>query len=181
MSAPQGIPSPTKKWHTDTYASISPSNPPLSMKGKKVVISGGGYGIGREVVLAYAEAGASEIAILGRKEGPLNETKQLAKEKFPETQVSVYIADISDPVPVKAAAEQFGTWDILVLNAGYMAKREVIDTADLGDWWNAFEVCHLPPSLERVLLTRYSTLRSTLRVCSYLCRHSYHSRARIQS
>ena len=118
------------------------------MKGKKVVISGGGYGIGREVVLAYAEAGAAEIAILGRKEGPLNETKKLAKEKFPETQVSVYIADISDPVPVEAAAKQFGTWDILVLNAGYMAKKEVMDTADLEDWWSAFEVCHLPLSWE---------------------------------
>lgn len=140
------IPSPTKKWHRDTYAAISPSNPALSVKGKKVVISGGGYGIGREDVLAFAEAGAAEIAILGRKEGPLNETKQLSEQKFPNTKVSIFVADITDPVPVKAAAEQFGMWDILILNAGYMSKKEPFATADLGDWWATFEVRSPLPS-----------------------------------
>lgn len=115
------------------------------MKGKRIVISGGGYGIGREDVLTYAEAGAAEIAILGRTEGPLNETKKLTEEKFPNTKVSVYVADITDPVPVKAAAKSFGTWDVLVLNAGYLAKKEVMETADLEDWWKTFEVCHSRP------------------------------------
>jgi NAD(P)-dependent dehydrogenase (short-subunit alcohol dehydrogenase family) len=138
------FPSPTKKWHTDTYAAISPSNPALSVKGKKVVMTGGGYGIGREDVLAFAEAGAAEIAILGRKEGPLYETKQLVEQKFPGTKVAVFVADITDPAPVKAAAEKFGTWDILILNAAYMEKKAPVTTIDLGDWWTTFEVC--PPS-----------------------------------
>lgn len=150
-------PSPTKTWHNDTYASISPSNPALSVKGKNIIITGGGYGIvrwrhrctsvsgltlakGREDVLAFAEAGAAEIAILGRKESPLNETKQLAESKFPNTKVTVYVADITDPKPVKTAAEKIGTWDIMIMNAGYMAKKENMETADLSDWWTTFEV-----------------------------------------
>ena len=36
----------TKTWHNKPYASISPSRPELSAKGKNVVVTGGGTGIG---------------------------------------------------------------------------------------------------------------------------------------
>jgi hypothetical protein len=38
------FPSPTSKYHDTTYASISPTRPELSVKGKTVVVTGGGTG-----------------------------------------------------------------------------------------------------------------------------------------
>ena len=59
----------TNTWHTDTYPSIDPRlRSELSLKDKKVVITGGGAGIGRAFVEAFADAGATAIAILGRRE-----------------------------------------------------------------------------------------------------------------
>lgn len=55
--------SPVKEWHNDTYASIDPSRPELFAIGKKVVITGGGHGIGRGTAIAFAQAGAAAIAI----------------------------------------------------------------------------------------------------------------------
>jgi NAD(P)-dependent dehydrogenase (short-subunit alcohol dehydrogenase family) len=136
MSAP----SPTKTWHTDTYSSISPTRPELSAAGKRIVITGGGYGIGRELTKTYAQAGASEIAILGRSEGPLLETKKIVTEQFPNTKVTHFIADVTDSVAVKKAADAFGQWNILLLNAGYMPDAALVRDAKIDDYWSGYEI-----------------------------------------
>ncbi|KAA8568229.1 hypothetical protein EYC84_008613 [Monilinia fructicola] len=60
------FPSPTSTWHSKTYPSLSPTRPELSAKGKSVLITGGGSGIGAETALYFATAGASRIALLGQ-------------------------------------------------------------------------------------------------------------------
>jgi NAD(P)-dependent dehydrogenase (short-subunit alcohol dehydrogenase family) len=134
------LPSPTKNWHTDTYDSISPSRPELSIAGRRIVITGGGYGLGRELVKTFAEAGASEIAILGRSEGPLVETKKFITEKYPKTKVSHFVADITDLAIVKKAAESFGKWNTLILNAGYMPNKGAVGSSDVLKFWKGYEV-----------------------------------------
>ena len=44
----------------------------LSLEGKSVVITGGGTGLGREMVRAMARAGA-DLVIAGRRTGPIEE------------------------------------------------------------------------------------------------------------
>lgn len=61
------FPSFTKIFHHEPYDEISPSRPDLSVKGKSVIITGGGTGIGKAIAKAYAQAGASSIAIIGRR------------------------------------------------------------------------------------------------------------------
>jgi len=41
---------------------------------------------------------------------------------------------------MKKAAKDIGTWDVLVLNAGYMPDQGSIAKADVDDWWLPFEV-----------------------------------------
>jgi NAD(P)-dependent dehydrogenase (short-subunit alcohol dehydrogenase family) len=134
------FPSPTKIFHHKSYPAISPTRHELSQAGKRIVITGGGYGIGRQLVLSFAAVNAAEIAILGRKEGRLLETSKLVSEKFPNTKVQHYIADVTDVAAVKKAAESFGKWNVLILNAGYMPDKNTIRETDINEWWRGFEI-----------------------------------------
>jgi NAD(P)-dependent dehydrogenase (short-subunit alcohol dehydrogenase family) len=134
------LPSPTKTWHIDTYAGLSPTRSEVSTAGKRIVITGGGYGIGRELTKTFAQSGASEIAIIGRSEGPLLETQKLVTEKFPKTKVVYYLADVTDSAAVKKAAEAFGKWNILVMNAGYLPDPGLVSEANPDEFWKGFEI-----------------------------------------
>ncbi|KUJ15934.1 putative oxidoreductase [Mollisia scopiformis] len=131
MAAP--FPSPTSKWHTETYQSISPSRPELSAKGKTVLITGGGTGIGAETARSFAEAGASRIALLGRREQPLFDTKALIKGKYPSVEVFVASTDVTNKKEVDAAFAKFvgdGKLHILVSNAAMIGPQEAVQDVD---------------------------------------------------
>jgi NAD(P)-dependent dehydrogenase (short-subunit alcohol dehydrogenase family) len=140
MHAP--FPAPVNEWHNDTYPAINPSRPELSAKGKKIVITGGGYGIGRGITEAFATAGASSIAISGRKEQPLLDTKKYIESKF-GVPVSTHVADITDVIAMKKAASEIGEWNVLAMNAGYMSTPGGSLSSDVDEWWKTFEVSTL--------------------------------------
>ena len=105
------FPTPTSKWHTTSYPSIAPSRPELSAKGKSVVITGGGTGIGAETARSFAEAGASRIALLGRREKPLLDTKASIEQSFPNVEVFVASTDVTNKRDVDTAFAKFsGKW-----------------------------------------------------------------------
>lgn len=134
-------PSLTKTWHHDTYPSINPlARPELSLKGKTVVITGGGAGIGRALSEAFADAGATRIAIFGRREGMLLETKREIENRGGDVSVSMYVVDVTDIASVRKAAEEIGMWDVLVSNAGYMPTFGPLVDSEPEDWWRVFEV-----------------------------------------
>jgi NADP-dependent 3-hydroxy acid dehydrogenase YdfG len=138
------FPSPTKTWHTVAYPSIDPSLPALSSANKNIVISGGGSGMGPEIAKAFAQSGAASIALLGRTEATLLETKQQIEAKHPSTKVATYVADIISAPALEQAlaahAKAFGKLHVLVANAGYMASGRSIVDSDAEDWWKGFEV-----------------------------------------
>ena len=119
MAAP--FPSPTTTWHSNTYSSLSPTRPELSAKGKTILITGGGTGIGAATARSFAEAGASRIALLGRREQPLHDTKASIEKDFPHVDVSVASADITSRSDVDKAFAAFlgdsGKLHVLVSNA----------------------------------------------------------------
>ncbi|KAJ5888244.1 oxidoreductase, partial [Penicillium taxi] len=77
------------------YDSISPARPELSAKGKTVLVTGGGTGIGAETAIYFAQADASRIALLGRREQPLLDTKATIEQKYHGVDVLVASTDIS--------------------------------------------------------------------------------------
>ncbi|KAK8075236.1 hypothetical protein PG997_009899 [Apiospora hydei] len=111
---------PTATWHKDTYDSISPSRPELSVAGKTVVVVGAGSGIGRETALAFAAAGATHVALLGRTDATLKETA--AREELGD------------------AAAAIGKWHILVLSSGYCPDPAPVALSTPGEWWKGFEI-----------------------------------------
>lgn len=138
------FPSLTKKWHSETYDAISPKRPELSAKGKVIVITGGGGSIGGAAALAFAQAGATKIAVIGRRDGPLQETKKQVESEVSGTTVLPVHGDLSDGSSMKNALtqvrESFGEIDILVANAGYLSRFQPVTEADPEEWWKGFEI-----------------------------------------
>lgn len=139
------LPHYTKLHHTETYASISPSRPELSTRGKAVVITGAGTGVGAATALAYAESGAANLALVGRTKKTLLVTKEAVEKAYPETRVYTYVADLTDAPSLKAALESFSTTtnsklDILIANASYLPDLSPVLKSKVQDWWKGFEI-----------------------------------------
>lgn len=101
------FPSPTSKYHSTIYQTIDPTRPELSAKGKNVIITGGGTGIGAETALYFAKAGAARIAILGRRKQPLLDTKATIERQFPSVEVFVAPTDVTIKDEVDTAFSNF--------------------------------------------------------------------------
>lgn len=138
------FPSLTKVWHSEPYPAISPSRPELSVKGKTVVITGGGSGIGVSIARAFAAGGSTQIAIMSRTEKNLLATKKAIEEEFPGTEVLAVPADITNQEQVNGAfsriGQTYGKIHVLVCNSGFLPiSRPVLDADfDLQEWWTAF-------------------------------------------
>ncbi|RAH75085.1 SDR family NAD(P)-dependent oxidoreductase [Aspergillus aculeatinus CBS 121060] len=145
MSSTNDYPKPisfTKEWHTKPYAFISPSRPELSAAGKNVVITGGGSGIGNAIAVAFAQASAKSVSILGRR----LETLKLGAEKITtaateahtSTQVFYETADLRQRSAVDEAlasiVSRVGKIDIFVSNAGTLPTPGLIREYDVEDY-----------------------------------------------
>jgi len=93
----------------------------LELKGKSVIVTGGGSNIGRAIVLAFAEEGAN-ITLADIDEVQAGEVAKLALTKG-ASGVQVVKTDVTDLENVKAmvaaADEKFGGVDVLVNNVGW--------------------------------------------------------------
>ena len=134
------LPSLTKTWHNASYPAISPSNPALSVAGKRVFVTGGGAGIGLATARAFAAAGASTIAISGRTEKTLLSAKNDIESAHEGVKVLPFVADVTDQKAVDAAFASAGKVDILVHNAGYQPDLVPITQSSIQDWWSGFEI-----------------------------------------
>ena len=97
------------------------------LKGKTVLITGGGTGLGRSMALRFAELGAN-IFLVARREEPLKQTCKAIAEKG--AGVGYALADIRDfsavEKAIEAAEKEFGRVDTLVNNAAgnFIARTE---------------------------------------------------------
>lgn len=127
------FPSPTSTWHDKTYQSLAPTRPELSAKGKTVVVTGGGTGIGAETARYFAEAGASRIALLGRRKQPLLDTKASIEHKFADVEVFVTSTDVTKKNDVDTAFSEFvgdSKIHVLVSNAAIIGPADPVRDAD---------------------------------------------------
>ena len=120
------------------------------LKGKNVIVTGGGGGIGRAICLRLAEEGC-RIGIFDIAEEAALETASLCKEKGPDARA--YPADITDYDVVKHAVANFeadfGPVDVLVNNAGWDKVGNFLDQ-EPALWekiiainlWGPLHLCH---------------------------------------
>ena len=128
----------------DTYPAIDPLKSDFG--GKYVLITGAARGLGREMAMSYARAGASGIAMLDMLDSSpikadLSEAATAAGRPQPE--LIALVVDVTDEISVanavKSVQTQFDRLDILINNAGWLVYAPILDS-DPVKWWHCWEV-----------------------------------------
>lgn len=109
--------------------SDSPTRP---LQGKRALITGGGSGIGADMALAFAEAGA-EVTISGRRAAPL------AAMAERHAAITPAVADVTREADMVALFERLGEVDIVIANAG-AADSAPLSRTELAQWQRMLEV-----------------------------------------
>ncbi|KAF5372493.1 hypothetical protein D9758_005179 [Tetrapyrgos nigripes] len=131
---------------SDIYPGIDPKPhfDGQTYAGKVALVTGASRGIGSEVALFYAQAGAS-LSLLARSEDALQEVKESILSKAPKAEIITFVLDVCDTQAMKNAidgtAKHFGRIDIVVANAG---RAEIYTKPfteyDPDNWWKTIEV-----------------------------------------
>ncbi|PNP51266.1 hypothetical protein FNYG_15912 [Fusarium nygamai] len=139
-----GFSSFTKSWHSEPYPFISPTRPELSAAGKNVVITGGGTGIGQATGIAFAQAGAKSIAIIGRRLEQLQISAKVIQAANSSTQVLFETGDVtkleSISTAMKNIVDKLGKIDIFIANAGMLPKAGPVYGYDEAQFRQGFEI-----------------------------------------
>ena len=111
-------------------------------RGCRVFVTGGDRGIGRAIVLRFAEAGCSVGFSYHKRRDAAEETRRLAEERGAAEAFYVRM-DVADPSSVGEAAEavfrRWGSLNVLVNNAGVIQFGS-IDETTLEQWEHVIRV-----------------------------------------
>src|SRR5947209_6541494 len=108
----------------------NPSRPEFDLSGKVALVTGGSRGLGREMVLAFAQHGA-DVVIASRKLDSCEAVAQTVRDTYARRALAVS-ANVSDwsqcDALAKAAHDEFGRIDVLVNNAGLSPLYPSLET-----------------------------------------------------
>ncbi|WP_204988038.1 SDR family NAD(P)-dependent oxidoreductase [Sporolactobacillus pectinivorans] len=129
-----------KKLHLTKWENSMQNNVNL-LSGKVAVITGAGRGIGKAIALAFANIGAS-IVCAARTEKEIKEVAEEIQKKG--GQALAIPTDVTDLESVyamlKKTNEDFGRIDILVVNAGINADRNLVEKSNPDGWFQTINV-----------------------------------------
>jgi NAD(P)-dependent dehydrogenase (short-subunit alcohol dehydrogenase family) len=140
---------------TGIYPEIDPNQLTGSLSGKNVLITGSGRGIGREIALAMARAGAN-VCVTARTRSQVEETKAEIVSLGLDGNVVGIAADVlkleDQERLVRKFREQLGPVDVLVCNAGSNIFQP-FHLTNATDWWDIMELnVRAPVELTRLVL-----------------------------
>lgn len=134
----------TKTWHNRPYSVISPTRAENSAAGKNVVITGGGTGIGKATAIAFAQAGAKSVSIIGRRIDRLQTAGAAITQANPSTHVILQTGDVTNRTSIETAlniivAEIGGDIDIFINNAGILPNEAAVVDYPVSEVRRCFE------------------------------------------
>jgi NAD(P)-dependent dehydrogenase (short-subunit alcohol dehydrogenase family) len=138
VQEPQARQAFTKTEHHEPYPFISPNRKELSAAGKNVVVTGGGSGIGKAIAIAFAQAGAKSVSLIGRREEVLEAAREeviaagVSEGHRPEIMTAK--ADLSNfdqtLKAFSAVSTKFGSVHIVISNAGSLPPIKPVTELD---------------------------------------------------
>ncbi|MCJ1307901.1 hypothetical protein MMC25_001549 [Agyrium rufum] len=112
-------------------------------KGRTVLITGAGAGIGKVLSKTFALAGAATLVISSRRKEPLEELKAALEQSIPGCEILAVPTDVTNEKSVEALfahlAQSGKKIDILINNAGSARGDQTIEKSDLDVWWGDWE------------------------------------------
>lgn len=112
----------------------------FSLKNRVAIVTGGGQGLGKQMAIGLAEAGA-KIVIAARRTESAYETQKFLESK--NVECSVVKMDVRDEIDVKKMVdfmmEKFGRIDILVNNAGTW-RGDDAEKVTTEDWKEVIDI-----------------------------------------
>jgi hypothetical protein len=115
--------------HPSVYPEIDPKvhYDAQTFANKVVLITGASRGIGAQIALQYARAGAS-LSLVARTQAALDASKDAILREHPSAQVLTFPADVRDVKKaeevVAATVAHYGHLDILIANAGALRAMD---------------------------------------------------------
>lgn len=102
----------------------------LSLEGKRALVTGAGTGLGLQMALGLAEAGA-DLVVCGRRRGPLEACAAQAQDLG--AKVTIIPADVTKEEDLARLQAEAGQVDILVNNAGFGMQGKWTEVS-LDEW-----------------------------------------------
>jgi len=136
----------TKKIHRKVPDLLSPEKKENSQKGKIVVITGGGTGIGAAAASVWVRAGATGVVIAGRRKEKLDETvRRLVEQNKGTTKILAVLTDITVEREVENLFQEvnnaFGRpADVVIANAGQLSEPKLVAEQPVSAWWKVYEI-----------------------------------------
>jgi NAD(P)-dependent dehydrogenase (short-subunit alcohol dehydrogenase family) len=134
----------------------------LQLQGKHVLITGGSKGIGLACARGFLQEGA-RVSLVSRQITHLQKAQQVLQDAFPESQVFIFAADLTQAQlalhALNAAEGALGAVDILVNSAG-AAKRTPVDELTPQAWADAMQAKYftyiniIDPTIKRMAQRR---------------------------
>lgn len=112
----------------------------FTLDGKRAFISGGSRGLGRQMALALAEAGA-DVVLTGRDQASLESTATDIRARG--RQAWPIVCDMNDAVAAQDACDRtlrdIGPIDVLINNVGGRRESTPVEEQSLADWQRLFD------------------------------------------
>jgi len=116
----------------------------MKLQGRNALITGGSQGLGRTIAEQFIREGA-HVALCARSADTLESTRaELARTAAPGQKVVARPCDVSAEGDVRDwvhwAADELGSIDVLVNNAGIYGPMGPTETVDLSEWRRSVEI-----------------------------------------